>query len=359
MKYKLGQLIKQRREKNQNYDVPIRGVSREGFIKPKQAIADKSIYNVFYKDDFVFNPARMEVNSIALNSDLEIGICSSLYEIFYIIDKKIILPKYLNLFIKRKEFARECEYIGIGSAREYCRVGDISNITIEVPPIEQQEKAIAVWQSLKDMSKENEAIASPLEQLCRSYMQKLKHTIPMIELGAFIEPTDERNISNLYGESELRGVTSQGVFDYSKAKTMGLVFSNYKVVNSGDFAYNPSRINLGSIALCKSTCIVSPMYIVFRIKEEKRKELLPEFLNLWFIRSEFQRSTLFYASGSVRDTFNYESMCRVKIPLPSIEQQQAIVALYKCANKSKEIATKAKQLSIEVCPALMQKAIRG
>ncbi len=67
-KYKLGELIKQRREKyDGSEELPIRGVAREGFISPKQDGADLSIYNVYYLNDFVFNPARMELNSIALN----------------------------------------------------------------------------------------------------------------------------------------------------------------------------------------------------------------------------------------------------------------------------------------------------
>jgi len=58
-KIKIGMLIKQRREKYSGHEMlPIRGVSREGFIPPKQDGADTSIYNVFYKDDFVFNPAK-------------------------------------------------------------------------------------------------------------------------------------------------------------------------------------------------------------------------------------------------------------------------------------------------------------
>ena len=120
-KYKLGDLIVQRREKNNNYDVPIRGVSKDGFIPAKQKEADTSIYNVFYKYDFVFNPARMELNSIALNLEYDKALCSSLYEVFYVKDESIVLPEFLNLHIKRDEFARHCDYIGLGcSAREYC-----------------------------------------------------------------------------------------------------------------------------------------------------------------------------------------------------------------------------------------------
>lgn len=103
----LGDVIEQRREKYRDEEsLPIRGVSKDGFIPPKQKDADLSKYNIFYKYDFVFNPARMELNSIALNIELTKGMCSSLYEIFSV-NTSIVLPEYLNLFIKRDEFARQ------------------------------------------------------------------------------------------------------------------------------------------------------------------------------------------------------------------------------------------------------------
>ena len=78
-KCKLGELITQRREKNDGSDLPICGVSKDGLIPPKQKDADTSIYNVFYRDDFIFNPARMELNSIAINDMYDRAICSSLF----------------------------------------------------------------------------------------------------------------------------------------------------------------------------------------------------------------------------------------------------------------------------------------
>ena len=97
IKYKIADFIQQRREKyDGTKDLPVRGVSREGFILPKQNNVDLSIYNIFYQGDFVFNPARMELNSIALNLEFEKGICSSLYEIF--ISHSLILF-YQNIYI--------------------------------------------------------------------------------------------------------------------------------------------------------------------------------------------------------------------------------------------------------------------
>ena len=308
---RLGDYISRRTEKNNNYDVPIYGVTRDGFIPPKQKEADTSMYNTFYLNDFVFNPARMEINSIYLNDFCEKAICSSLYEIFYIKNTNVLLPHYLHIFLKRDEFARQCEYIGWGSAREYCRTSDISDIKIPLPSVAEQQKVVNAWRAFREIKEQNEAKAVPLMQVCQSYIQELKHKYPMREIGAYIERNDEAK----YNALQLKGVTSDGVFDVTKAKVQDLDFSNYKVVKKNDFAYNPSRINIGSIALSTAdVCIISPMYIVFHVSEDI---IIPEYLALWFRRTEFQRSTLFFASGSVRDTFGYKEMCNVKIPLPS------------------------------------------
>ena len=98
------------------------------------------------------------------------------------------------------------------------------------------------------------------------------------------------------------------------------------------------------------------MYIVFKLKS---KDIIPEYLSMWYSRSEFRRSTLFYASGSVRDTFDFKEMKNVKMPIPPIEVQRAIVNIYKCANEAKQIAAEADRLSREVCPALIQHIIHN
>ena len=182
-KYKLGDLIVQRREKNNNYDVPIRGVSKEGFIPAKQKDADTSIYNVFYKYDFVFNPARMELNSIALNLEYDKALCSSLYEVFYVKDESIVLPEFLNLHIKRDEFARHCDYIGLGSAREYCRFANIAEFDIELPPIEVQEDIVEADRLIKKRIRLNNQMIQHLEATAQALYHK-----------TFVDNIDKENL---------------------------------------------------------------------------------------------------------------------------------------------------------------------
>ena len=149
-KCKLGELLTQRREKNDGSDLPICGVSKDGLIPPKQIDADTSIYNVFYRDDFIFNPARMELNSIAINDRYDRAICSSLYEVFFVHRTDLLLPHYLKLIVKQPWFTRYCEFLGQGSAREYCRFNNISEIEVEFPSIEEQQKVIDYYASIQN-----------------------------------------------------------------------------------------------------------------------------------------------------------------------------------------------------------------
>jgi len=172
-KCKLGELITQRREKYNGEQLPISGVSKEGLIPPKQQDADISLYNMFYYGDFIFNPARMELNSIAYNDKYEKAICSSLYEVFYVHRTDLILPEYLKLIVKQDWFTRYCEFLGQGSAREYCRFANISEIEIEFPDIEIQEKTVHYYQVISRRIELKQKINDNLEATAQALYQEL------------------------------------------------------------------------------------------------------------------------------------------------------------------------------------------
>ena len=355
---RLGDYISRRTEKNNNYDVPIYGVTRDGFIPPKQKEADTSMYNTFYLNDFVFNPARMEINSIYLNDFCEKAICSSLYEIFYIKNTNVLLPHYLHIFLKRDEFARQCEYIGWGSAREYCRTSDISDIKIPLPSVAEQQKVVNVWRAFREIKEQNEAKAAPLMQLCQSYIQELKHKYPMQEIGPYIHRIDERNTDNKI--KEVRSVSVSKNFNATNAKVDKNNLSNYKIVRENQISFVQTTGN--EKCLCAAInhlgfpIVVTSVNEVFETDE---KYLLADYLHLIFRRTETDRYARFNSWGSARETFTWGDMTRFAIPLPSIEVQQAIVNIYKCANEAKQIAEEADRLSREVCPALLQHVIHS
>ena len=171
----------------------------------------------------------------------------------------------------------------------------------------------------------------------------------------YIEIVSENNTSKEY--TRVQGVESSGSFMDTRANMHGVDISKYTVVRKGNIVYNPSRINIGSIALYteEEPCIVSPMYSVFKVINNEK--VLPEYLMLWFGRNEFQRYTWYYASGSVRDTFDFNLMQEVKIPIPKIDIQRDIVNILAAYNYRKDINERLKKQINDICPILIKGSI--
>lgn len=159
-------------------------------------------------------------------------------------------------------------------------------------------------------------------------------------LGDYIQQVDARNHD--LKVSRLLGLSIEKCFIESIANTIGTDFRPYKIVRKGQFAYGPVTSRNGekiTIALLEEPeCIISSSYSVFEIKDTKK--LLPEYLMLWFSRSEFDRYARYKSHGSVREIFDWEEMCRVELPVPSITEQQKIVDNYNAINKQIEIISK-------------------
>lgn len=352
-KYKLGELIEQRREKYDGIsNLPIRGVSREGFINAKQPDADKSLYNTFYKYDFVFNPARMEINSIALNIDYEKAICSSLYEIFFVKEKNIILPEYLNLFIKRDEFARLCEFIGWGSAREYCRVGDISDIEISLPPLSVQQKYVNIYNAMLENQRCYERGLEDLKLSIDAMIDKIKHYKNKISIGDIILESDNRNVDGSI--VSVQGVNKEKYFMPSVAS--GADLTKYKIVKNGQFACNLMHVGRDvavpiSLNDDAEPIIVSPAYVVFDIKKDT---ILPEYFLMWLSRTETDRYAWFMCDTNVRSGMEKKRFFEIIIPVPTKEEQNALVNIYKAYTIRRTINERLKEQIKKLCPVLIK-----
>jgi type I restriction enzyme S subunit len=156
-------------------------------------------------------------------------------------------------------------------------------------------------------------------------------------LGDYIEPCDEKNIQN--GNFELRGISNRKYFQKAKTNTNGVDMTTYRIVRRGQFAFNRATTRNGdkiSIALSKEDdCIVSPSYRIFRSKDEN--VLNSEYLLMWFKRHDFDRYARFKSHGSAHEFFDYDEMCDVLLPIPSIEKQREIVNEYNTIQKRIEL----------------------
>ena len=156
-------------------------------------------------------------------------------------------------------------------------------------------------------------------------MSKVKYQ----RLGDYIREVDVRN-RDLF-VATLLGVSISKEFIPSIANTIGTDMSTYKIVHKGQLAYGPVTSRNGdkvSIALLanEDNAIISQAYTVFEVKDTN--ELLPEYLMMWFRRPEFDRYARFHSHGSAREVFDWEELCDVMLPIPSITRQREIVAEY-------------------------------
>ena len=178
------------------------------------------------------------------------------------------------------------------------------------------------------------------------------------QLGQFIRQVDVRNSEGK--EENLLGVSVQKKFIPSIANTVGTDFKKYKVVKKGQFTYIPDTSRRGDkigIALLEDDeeGIVSNVYTVFEIIDEK--QLIPEYLMLWFSRPEFDRYARFKSHGSVREVMDWDEMCKVELPVPPYEKQKEIVDGYKAITERIALKQKINDNLVAVGTASIQKNV--
>ncbi len=361
---KLGDLIELCESKNEDLQYSIndvKGISiQKKFIETKADMTDVSLtpYLLVRPDDFAFvtvTSRNGEKITLAHNTTNKTYIVSSSYVVFHVKDKELLLSDFLFMYFNRPEFDRYSRFNSWGSARETFSWEDMCDIEIDLPPLPIQQKYVDVYNAMLANQKSYERGLDDLKLVCDAYIEELRRKMPCETIGKYLEEVSEPNTNKKY--TDVQGVESTCTFIDTRANMQGVDIRKYTIVRKGTFVYNPSRINIGSIALYpnESPCIVSPMYSVFKITSLEK--ILPEYLMLWFERTEFQRQTWYYAAGSVRDTFDFNLMKEVKIPLPTIDIQSDIVNIFNVYKNRKAINEKLKVQIKNICPILIKGSI--
>lgn len=358
--YKLGDFLK---FYSQQCNIPdltendVSGVNKDKeFFEPsKQVGTNTSKYKIVPPNHFACNlmhVGRDKILPIALNHTKKEKIVSPAYTVFSIIDGTPLLADYFFIMLKSDERDRAFWFHTDSSVRDGMSLKDFCAIEIDLPPLDIQQKYVDVYNAMIANQQCYERGLEDLKLVCDAYIEDLRRKMPIESIGKYIKLLTKSNIDSKI--KYVQGVESSGSFMDTKANMQGVDIEKYTIVNKGNFAYNPSRINIGSIAMYReeNPCIVSPMYIVFEVVDSNA--LLPEYLMLWLSRKEFQRFTWFYAAGSVRDTFDYNLMETVKIPIPDIKIQQDIVDIYNVYLQRKEINERLKEQIKSICPILIK-----
>lgn len=343
----------------------VRGISIQKKLIPTKAdMKDVSLtpYKLLrpYEFSYITVTSRNgEKISLAMNYTNDTYIVSSSYENFRCKDCNELLPEYLYLLLSRSEFDRYARFNSWGSARETFDWSELYRVEIPLPSIKIQRELVDTYNGLKTLAEQNEALIPRLSAACQAYIVDCRAKYPSVSLGGYIEQSDERNGKGNYLLEDVIGISNEKSLIPTKADMKDVSLTPYKLFRSTDFCYvTVTSRNGGKISLTLNTSnqtkIVSSSYIVFRSKDAGK--LLPEFLFLLFNRPEFDRYTRFNSWGSARETFDWNEMCRVQIPLPPIDVQQAIVDVYRCLERAKYIASQAREKLKTLCPALVQRA---
>lgn len=323
---------------------------------------DLSKYKIIEKGQFAYSAmqvGRDETIRLALYTDDEPAIISPAYLVIESKDENELIPEYMMMWFQRPESDRYGWFISDSSVRASLDWERFCEIKIPIPDINEQRKYVALYKGLLTNQKVYENSLEDLQLICDTYIEDLIKKEPLKRLGEYIQQSDERNRD--LQVSFLQGVSTSKVLIETKANTSGVNFSNYKVVRTGEFVYVADTSRRGDkIALAMNSaepCIVSAIYTVFKVI--KPEELLPEYLYLYFQRTEFDRYARFNSWGSARETFDWADMCDVHLPIPSIEKQEAIVTIYHTLETRKRINEQLKESIKPLCPVLMKGVVEG
>ena len=337
----------------------VRGVSNAKQLiktKAKMQNVDISDYKVVHDKQFVFVPVTSrngEKLSIALNIGEDI-LVSKIYPVFEIVDQSVLLPEYLFLWFKRPEFDRYARFHSWGSARETFSWEDICNIEIPLPDVSTQKNIVAVYEELLRNQKSYEASLKDLQLICDTFIEDLSKTSVMERLGDYIEKITLKNSDEKL--HSLVGISEKKEFRTPGGKVNKENLGNHLIVNCNEFAYIPRMNPFKPLAVALSSFVypvlLSPSYVAFKIKDVKT--LLPEFLLLYFKRTEIDRYAAYHAWSSTRDTFNWEDMCEVRLPIPDIAIQESIATIYHVLESRKKINSDLVSKITPLCPVLLK-----
>lgn len=358
------ELCEERNSEGGNY--PFCGINKDKVFMPTVADTnnlDSTKYKLVRKGTFVFSgmqTGRDVCIRIAMQDKDETLLVSPAYTTFTIKDTSKLNPQYLYMQFIRFEMDRYGWFLSDGSIRSNLDWERFCDIRIPLPSISIQRELVNTYNGLKSLAEDNEAFIAPLTQACEALVVDCKRKYNEVELRKYIESCDERNSEGKYAIDDVRGISTDKKFIPTKANMDGVSVSSYKVVAPFMFAYVADTSRRGDkIALAlnssEESYLISSIYTVFKTCEH----LLPQYLYMLLSRTEFDRYSRFNSWGSARETFDWDELCRVKIPLPPLNVQQSIVNLYHCIEEAKRIAAEAREQMRTLCPALIQKAIHS
>ncbi len=361
-KHKLGELIEQTFETNSDgiyiaSDVKGMTITKE-IIPTKADVSNTNLskFIVVKPSEFIFNP-RTHGKKIGFGyNDTQKSFIISWNNIAFRVKKamiNVVVPQYLFLHFNRSEWDREACFHSWGSSTEVFTWDALCEMEINLPPVFVQKKFVAVYNALLENKKVYEHGLDDLKLVCDGYIENLRRNMPAQKLGNYIERHDKRNFDNKI--KNVMGISTSKNFREPTSKVNRNELSSYKIVAPRQITFVQTTHNEKVFAYAfndtDEDIVVSSVNEVFSTDET---QLLPEYLLMFFNRSEFDRYARFHSWGSAREVFTWKDLCEVKIPIPEIKIQRSIAAIYEVLRTRKKILERLKTQIKDICPILIK-----
>ena len=319
----------------------------------------------FDRNTVLYGKIRPELGKVYF-SEFE-GICSA--DIYPLEPLKGVSPQYLKYLITDRRFYRYAVTVSMRTGMPKVNRQDLGGYFFMVQSISEQTKiadTLLTWDKAIELK---EKLIEEKKNQKTGLMQKLltgKVRLPgfngvtnLVKLDSYIREIKTKNKDDK--ETRVLSVTNRQGFILQEDQFDRIVASknltNYKIIKKGQFAYNPSRVNVGSIDLLTNfeSGLLSPMYVVFQCK----KELLSDYLYHFLKSDTFLNIIPNLLQGSVRDSLSFDSLGLVRLFIPTIEEQSAIAERFNLFDKEILLLEKEVEYLKEQKKGLMQLLLTG
>lgn len=362
-KYTLGDLLDRNTEYNNQLTFGIssvRGVlNTKGIADTKVNVDDRDLskFLVVRPGGFIFNHRVHDKLGLGYNTSDDVYTFTNDYVSFYVkpeLAGKVLLPDYLYIWYLRPEFDRYMLFKTYGSATLFFNWDNMCELEINLPDITIQQKFVDIYKAMVANQQSYERGLADLKLTLDAELDRIKHSSPVRAVGDLLKEIDVRNT-----DGAIKGVQGINIFKQfmpSVADTNGINLSNYKVVKKGQFAYSgmqTGRDECIRIALFdrQDPIIISPAYSVFEVKD---KTVFAEYIMMWFSRAESDRRGWFMSDASIRTNLDLDRLYEIRIPVPEMSLQEALVELYSVYNARRNISERLKAQIKDICPILVK-----
>lgn len=307
-------------------------VDQISFFNKTVASKDMSGYYLLKNGEFAYNKSYSKDypwGAIKRLDLYDIGCLSTLY-ICFKCNKSIVDSNYLVHYFESTKWHRQVSSIAGEGARNHgllnIAVNDFFNTKHAIPPIENQKKIAKFLDLIEEKIQTQIKIINDYYSLKKAIIQRIFNASAQyskVHLDIILKEISKKNKeqihNNVLSVSNSLGFVKQSE-QFVDREIASSDTSNYKIVNKNEYAYNPARINVGSIArLTNYDCgIVSPMYTVFEINTTR---IIYEYFDYFLYSFTFQKQLNQRLEGSVRQCLTFNSMQNIEIELPPIEVQ--------------------------------------